>query len=123
MVADQHPDEPVKPQRLWQWLLMFPGIILPLYTALPVWIDKGLASYKQYNSGSAKEAEEQISLASQNMNCLAAPYNYYESVEKLKLDGTICKSGDILIRAVDSNLGSALYFLPSRILKSKIAQS
>jgi hypothetical protein len=114
--------KPADKPRIWQYLLV-PGIIAPLYTAVPVWFDKGIAAWNDYKSGSAIEAQKQMQLAAANMNCLNAPYRYYESVNRLKIDGTICKSGDILVRAMDEEQHPAIYFVAGDIIRDRIKLS
>ena len=113
----------VQPRRVWQWLLMFPAAIIPLYTAIPVWMDKALALYHDYRNGSYKDSQEQIQLAYRNMDCLRAPYSYYTNPTRLKIDGTICKSGDILVRAQDGLERQAVYFLPVSLIQDRIEAS
>jgi hypothetical protein len=111
---------PTQPKRWWQWALMLPAAAVPLYTAVPEWLDKGLALYNNVHSGSNKEGQEQLRLAYNNMDCLQAPYKYYTNPNQLRIDGTICKSGDVLVRAVDGLRRQAVYFLPVSTIESRI---
>ncbi len=104
-------------------LLLVPAIVVPLISAVPVWFDKGVAFWKDYNSGSARDAEEQIALASRNISCLNAPYKYYQSAAKLSIDGTICKTGDVLVRVFDEQREGAIYWVPAELLKARIDYS
>ncbi|QXQ05741.1 hypothetical protein KX816_16200 [Sphingosinicellaceae bacterium] len=105
-------------------LLLVPAIIVPLISAVPVWFDKGMAFYKDIKSGSAAEAEEQIKVASRNITCLNAPYRYYQSAtSKLSIDGTICKTGDVLVRVFDEQNEGAIYWVPAELLRDRIDYS
>jgi hypothetical protein len=85
-----------------------------------LWIDKARAVYNDIRGGSYKEGQEQLQLAYRNMDCLQAPYRYYTNPSRLKIDGTICKSGDVLVRAVDELQRQAVYFLPVSTIQSRI---
>jgi hypothetical protein len=113
------PETP-RPRRFWQWLLMVPAALAPLYTAAPVWVDKALAAYNNFHNGSYIESQEQIRLAQLNMDCLQAPYRYYTNPSQLKIDGTICPSGDVLVRAVDGLQRQAMYFVPTSTIRSQL---
>ena len=105
-------------------LLLVPAIVVPLISAVPVWFDKGTAFYKDIRSGSAAEAEEQIKVASRNITCLNAPYRYYQSAtSKLSIDGTICKTGDVLVRVFDEQNEGAIYWVPAELLRDRIDYS
>lgn len=104
-------------------LLLVPAIVVPLISAVPVWFDKGVAFWKDYTSGSARDAEQQIKLASRNITCLNAPYRYFQSAAKLSIDGTICKTGDVLVRVFDENREGAIYWVSADLLKQRIDYS
>jgi hypothetical protein len=108
----------LRPKRFWQWLVMVPAAAAPLYTAAPVWLDQVRAIYNDISAGSYKEGQEQLQLAYRNMDCLRAPSKYYTNPNRLKIDGTICPSGDVLIRAVDGLQRQAMYILPTSTLQS-----
>lgn len=104
-------------------LLLVPAIVVPLISAVPVWFDKGVAFWKDYRFSSAREAEDQIRIASRNITCLNAPYKYYQSTTKLSIDGTICKTGDVLVRVFDESNEGAIYWVPAELLKARIDYS
>lgn len=109
-----------RPKRLWQWLVMVPAALAPLYTAAPVWADKALAIRNDFVSGSFKEGKEQLRLAQRNMECLQAPYKFYSNPNRLKIDGTICPSGDVLLRAVDGLQRQGIYFVGTSTLQNQL---
>jgi hypothetical protein len=97
--------------RFWRYAVAASAVAAPAYTAGPVWVDKLRAAYNDVRSGSYKEGQEQLHLAYRNMDCLRAPYKYYTNPSQLRIDGTICKSGDVLVRAVDGLQRQAVYFV------------
>ena len=60
----------VTPKTWWQWLVMFPAIAVPLYTAAPIWMDKATALLKEYNDQTTAQAEEQLALSIKNRTCM-----------------------------------------------------
>ncbi len=103
-------------------LLLVPAIVVPLISAVPVWFDKGVAVWKDYTSGSARDAEQQNAIANRNISCLSSPRQFYQS-GKLAIDGTICKTGDVLVRVFNQTGEGALYWVPSEVLNNRIDYS
>lgn len=91
--------KPKSPQRWWQWILLYPAFAVALITAGPQWIDKGRALALGIKGGSASEAEKQALLWRKNLSCSAAPFAWFNNPSNIKVDATICDSGDILVRA------------------------
>jgi len=91
--------KPRTPQRWWQWILLYPAFAVALITAGPQWIDKGRALALGIQGGSASEAEKQAMLWRKNLSCSAAPFAWFNNPSNIKVDATICDSGDILVRA------------------------
>jgi hypothetical protein len=90
---------PKTPQRWWQWILLYPAFAVALITAGPQWIDKGRALALGVKGGSAAEAEKQAQLWRKNLSCSAAPFAWFNTPSTVKVDATICDSGDIFVRA------------------------
>jgi hypothetical protein len=118
--AGRKAPEVARSGRFWRWALGVSAVVGPAYTAAPVWADKLLATYNNFHSGSYKEGQEQLRLAYRNMDCLRAPYKYYTNPNQLRIDGTICKSGDVLVRAVDGLQRQAVYFVSVAAIQRRI---
>ncbi len=88
-----------KPQRWWQWVLLYPALLLAAISAVPDWVDRALAVYYETSGNSFAEAEEQNTLWRRNLTCSAAPFAWYSNPENVKIDATICNSGDVFVRA------------------------
>jgi hypothetical protein len=88
-----------KPQRWWQWFLLYPTAAVALVTAAPQWIDRGLAAYHGTKSESYAAADRQRALWRKNLSCSAAPFNWYNNPRNVRVDATICDSGDVFVRA------------------------
>lgn len=88
-----------KPERWWQWILLYPTLGISLLTAAPQWVDQARAAVQGINQASARDAEKQSQLWRRNLSCAAAPFAWYSNPSNVKVDATICDSGDIFVRA------------------------
>jgi hypothetical protein len=110
--------EAKQPRAWWQWLFLYPATAAALLTAVPSWTDKFREVYHDLSGTSTTIAE---ALARQdrinrNMSCLASP-EIWVPADNMSVDGTICDSGDILIRLVTHDGKKALdIFETSRML-------
>lgn len=108
-------DSPNTPQRWWQWVLVYPALAVSLLTASPQWYDKVRASAQGIKpstvTSTVAEAEKQARLWEKNMSCSALPYSFYSNPGNVKVDATICNSGDIFVRAVTPNNDNFLKFI------------
>lgn len=89
-----------KAKNWWQWFLIYPALGIALITAVPDWIDKGLAAYNGLKSSSYAEAMKQSSMWRKNLSCSTTPFNWYQNPTQIKLDALICDSGDVFVRAL-----------------------
>ena len=85
------------PFRWWQWILVYPTLAISLSAAAPEWLDKYWAPE---GATSASEAEKQNRLWQKNASCAALPFKGFLNPGNVKVDATICNSGDILVHAV-----------------------
>lgn len=88
-----------KPQRWWQWFLLYPAAAVALVSAAPQWLDRGLAIYHGTRGASYAAADRQRALWLKNMTCSQAPFAWYHNPRNVRIDATICNSGDVFIRA------------------------
>lgn len=86
-------------QRWWQWILLYPTLGVSLLTAAPDWIDKAKAAYLEVGKDSYKAALRENELWQKNTTCAAAPYAWYGNPKEVRVDATICDSGDVYVRA------------------------
>jgi hypothetical protein len=87
-----------RPQRWWHWLLLYPTAAVALFSAAPQWIDRGLAAWHGTRSDSYLVAERQSELWRKNLSCSASPFSWYENPRNMRVDATICESGDVFVR-------------------------
>jgi hypothetical protein len=92
--------KPAAPQqRWWQWILLYPTLGVSLFSAAPEWIDKAKAAYLEVGKDSYQAALRENQLWQKNTTCAAAPYAWYGNPKEVRVDATICDSGDVYVRA------------------------
>ena len=102
----------VVPTRWWQWFLLYPALGVALLTAVPQWLDRALAVVNHTNQDSYKDALAQNKLWKKNISCGGAPSSWYVNPHNVKIDATICSSGDILVRAATPESSDFLRWVP-----------
>lgn len=101
----RHEEEPTdsaggKPKNIVQWLLLYPAFGVALLSAGPQWYDR-IGAYVQKTGGnSLVEAKQQNALWRKNIACLGAPSAWFQSTTNIKIDATICETGDIFVQAM-----------------------
>jgi hypothetical protein len=102
------------PQKWWQQLLLssaFLTFATALVTAAPKWFDSGMALIHNTQNRSYIEAQRQAELWKKNFSCVALPQAYSPAADNVKLDATICNSGDIFVSALAGDK-PYFYWLP-----------
>jgi hypothetical protein len=89
-----------KPKSMFQWLLLYPAFGVALLTAGPQWYDRIGAFVQKTGGDSLAQAKQQNELWRKNISCLGAPSAWFESTANVKIDATICDSGDIFVQAM-----------------------
>jgi hypothetical protein len=99
------------PKRWWQWFLIYPALGISLLTAAPTWYDKIGARLQDVKGNSLAAAQQQNMLWRRNLDCTAAPKAWVNNPSNVKIDATICDSGDIFVRAVTPDNGEHFKWL------------
>lgn len=127
-------------QTWWQWVRDNPKATVAIITAVLGMVPQARELYqsqvKKVPFGLSRFASEQDDAWTRNLACTAAPLQYFETEKHVKVDATICRSGDVLVRVdapdgrkaykwlvVDSALGSARVSLGEWLVGSAYAQS
>lgn len=92
------------PSKWWQWVILYPTLAISFLSAAPQWVDKAQAMFNGVED--IKFAEQQRKAWQDNMTCSAAPFDWYSTAENLKVDATICNSGDIFVRVATPKKGN-----------------
>lgn len=86
------------PRSWWQWVLIYPTVAVALITAAPTWADAWFAFREGLRITDVDDAVKQHEFWTKNLECTAAPFDWVENPNRIKIDGTICPSGDVMIR-------------------------
>lgn len=108
------------PTKWWQWVIIYPTLAISILSAAPQWVDKGQALFNGVKDRGWEEAKQQQDAWRANMTCSAAPFDWYSTPENLKVDATICNSGDIFVRVATPRQGNFYqWVLLNQIVKEK----
>lgn len=86
------------PKSWWQWILVYPALALALITAMPDWLERIEAWQVNIEKDKLAEAKRLDTFIRQNVACLAAPFEWVDAPDSVRVDATICDSGDLLLR-------------------------
>lgn len=115
---------PKNPQKWWQWILVYPTLVGIIISAIPTWVDIIKSKVYEVPPGYSKMAEEQNDLWRKNLECSSAPTEYYETEYNIKVDATICKSGDILVKVLEPNGNPHYVWVPVQgLINERSAES
>jgi hypothetical protein len=89
-----------QPRRWWQWLLVYPAAATALLTAVPNWADKAQALYNNIHGRSYAESDRQRALWEKNIACFEQPSASNGNPANVRVNATVCPSGDVLIRVL-----------------------
>jgi uncharacterized protein YprB with RNaseH-like and TPR domain len=115
-------DEELPPKTWWQWVILYPALFLAIITAMPQWVQM-VANWKSdlplEDNGEYKEQGE---LYRKNLPCSTRPLDdLYVTPNKLKVDATICASGDILVRMFTPENSQKVYWLDvEKLVETKV---
>ncbi|MGE0668774.1 MAG: hypothetical protein AB7O49_19630 [Sphingomonadales bacterium] len=108
------------PAKWWQWVIIYPTLAISILSAAPQWVDKGQALFNGVEDRGWEEAKQQQEAWRSNLTCSAAPFDWYSTAENLKVDATICNSGDIFVRVSTPSQGNFYrWVLLKSIVKDK----
>ena len=99
-MAEGAADKPafVQPRAWWQWVLLYPTLIVSLLTAIPAWIDKYQAYKLGINSKALAAANEQNQLWQANLECTKSQeFQRVTNQHKIEVGAHLCPSGDLLV--------------------------
>lgn len=83
---------------LWQWVLMYPTLIVSLFGALPTFRDAAEAFYRDTTVSELNDGRRQGQLWSRNIECLSQPgFAHRTTPEKFEIGAAVCPTGDVLV--------------------------
>ncbi len=110
-IRDEGAESPAR-KPFWQWFLLYPTFGIAVVTAAPGLADKALAAYHQTGTATYSGAVKQFEMWTKNVECTKAPVAWYDSPRKVKLDATLCDSGDLFVRAVTPDNRTVYHWVP-----------
>jgi len=93
-------EAPSPPKRWWQWVLLYPTLGVAILSAVPLLTDKVLAFYHGTKTETYSGALKQRDMWAKNLECSASPFAWYNNPSNVKVDATMCPSGDLFVRAM-----------------------
>lgn len=82
----------------WQWILMYPTLLISLAGAFPTFRDVALAIYENITVNELIDGRRQSQLWSTNIACLAQPIAERKTTpEKFEIGASVCPTGDVLV--------------------------
>lgn len=115
--------EKLKPQKWWQWLLMYPAILSIFSSAIPTWMDMVKSVEYEVGFSEVASAEEQSIIWERNIDCLAGQNQFHEmpSESEVEISLKICDSGDVLLRAVQAEKPPKYKWIAFTKVKEQVA--
>ncbi|WP_141699207.1 hypothetical protein [Candidatus Thiosymbion oneisti] len=94
----QEDDVNTKPHKWWQWVLLYPALFVSVFAAVPTYVETFRSAKIGVQYGESKNAIKQADLWRKNLSCASAPLDPLVTPNNTKVDATICKSGDVLVK-------------------------
>ncbi|HEX8622281.1 MAG TPA: hypothetical protein VF718_09940 [Allosphingosinicella sp.] len=110
-IRDEDEERPAR-RSFWQWFLLYPTFGVAVVSAAPGLADKALATYHQTGTATYSGAVKQFEMWTKNAECTKGPVAWYDSPRKVKLDATLCDSGDLFVRAVTPDNRTVYHWVP-----------
>lgn len=93
-----HSEHHYQPSAWWQWLLVYPTVIIALVSAIPTFVEL----YKSWNRdipfGMSRTASEENKLWKKNFECSKGEFLSVKNDFNIEVGTIICRSGDVLLR-------------------------
>jgi hypothetical protein len=109
--------------RWWQWALVYPTLLASVVTAAPTLFDKVWSWSKGVPIEKVAAAREQDDLWAKNILCSSAPFDGVVNEFNVKVDATICKSGDVLVRFVGPNERKSYRWVPVERFDARVSDA
>lgn len=90
--------DPMPARTFWQWILMYPTLLVTLLGAFPTFRDFALAIYQDISVSEVADGHRQSQLWSNNIACLRQPIADHKTTpERFEIGAAVCPSGDVLV--------------------------
>lgn len=111
------------PRTWWQWVFVYPAVFLAIFTAVPQWIQVAVNWKDDIPPVKISAPEDQSALFKKNLTCATAPLNaLYLTPKNVKVDATVCASGDVLVRMFSAEKVPSYYWVDvDKIVNNRVA--
>jgi hypothetical protein len=100
------------PKTWWQWVILYPAVFLAIITAVPQWVQLALNWNNDIPLEKIEAAKSQSALFKKNLTCTTAPLDaFYLTPKNVKVDATICASGDVFVRMITPENAKSFYWV------------
>jgi hypothetical protein len=98
-VADSPPDRRAGPNKWWQWVLLYPSLLIALLGAVPSVREIERSFRLDVPFGQGSEAEKQLKLWQINFECLNRSPSFKPIIndKDIEISSIVCATGDVLI--------------------------
>jgi hypothetical protein len=88
----------VVPQKWWQWILVYPALVISLIGAVPNWMDHWEAIKIGVPADKLDIANHQHDMFARNLDCMRElDFKTIGTQSNMEVGAKICPSGDILV--------------------------
>ena len=87
------------PNKWWQWVLVYPGLVIAIMSSVPTWLEFADSRSMGVPFGRSSYAEQQHDLWEKNADCFrSAVFTEMINPRMAEIGSMVCESGDILLR-------------------------
>jgi hypothetical protein len=104
-------DEQQAPKTWWQWVFLYPALVIAIITAVPQWVQTAANWRSGIPLKQIETAKDQGALWKKNLSCTSAPLDPYLSPKNIKVDAHICASGDVFVRMFSPDRAPSYYWV------------
>ncbi len=93
-----HSQHHYQPSTWWQWLLVYPTVIIAVIGAIPTFVELYKAWDRNIPFGMSRMASEENKLWKKNFECSKGEFLSVKNELNIEVGTIICRSGDVLLR-------------------------
>ena len=97
--AESNSKKVAQPRKWWQWLLLYPGLLIALLGAVPTYMELVKSYRLGVPFGQSFDAQEQNRLWQENFQCIQnATFSIITNKHNVEIGSAVCASGDVLLQ-------------------------
>ena len=91
--------------------MLYPTLLIALLTAVPEWMKLAEAWESDIPADKLDKAQQQSDLWKKNLQCTTSPMDFFANPANVKVDATICESGDVFVRVFTPDNKGVYYWV------------